>query len=142
LVKNSFFSLLKKTKDVFLSDDEEGEGGKPADDPKKVNGDTLPKEKKKKKSRVEDDGPKKAPSINPEKQKQPSLLQLANNDGAQGACNTNVGKRLRSMKLAKSMGSVYKKINRDSNIHNDRHYLVAVAEQLKSPTPPKSPRLP
>lgn len=144
LVKSSFLSLIKKTKEVFLSDEEEGDEGKLTEEPKKVNSNSLPKDKKKKK--VHDEAPKPAPKPAPaaprlstEKPKQNTLLELASTE-SDGECNSNVGKRLRSMKLAKSMGSVYKKLNKDSNIHNDRHYLVAVAEQLKSPQPPRSPK--
>ena len=35
------------------------------------------------------------------------------------------------MRMAHSLGSVYRKLQTDKNIHNDRHYLVAVTEHLK-----------
>lgn len=52
--------------------------------------------------------------------------------------NSETGKRTRSMRLANSMNSVYRKLRNDKNIHNDRHYLVAVTEHLKEDAPDNS----
>lgn len=82
---------------------------------------------------------KSAPSYEPSKQgKDGTLLQIARHK-PEGP-NSETGKRTRSMRLANSMNSVYRKIRNDKNLHNDRHYLVAVTEHLKEEAPEHSGR--
>ena len=45
--------------------------------------------------------------------------------------NSECNRRARSMKGAHSMNSVYRKLHNDKNVHNDRHYLVSVTQQIK-----------
>ncbi|KAL5257279.1 hypothetical protein ACHWQZ_G012263 [Mnemiopsis leidyi] len=148
---DSFLGTLKKLRMTLAPDAEEEEEKKNHPEKEKEHGGSNSEHKKKTSEERRHHHGKHAKHLTPgESSGQPKISHTyeSSSQGKDGTLlaiarhkpegpNSETGKRTRSMRLAHSMNSVYRKIRNDKNIHNDRHYLVAVTEQIKEEVPQK-----